>query len=205
MDRRLVYAVVALVSGAGLVLNLLRSLTADSPALGTRLVRFFSYFTIESNIFVLVVSLLLAAGAATATARFAIGHLDALIGITVTGLVFSIILAPEGADVDLASVLLHYVSPPLMLLAWLAVGPWRPVTRRAILPALLWPLAFLAWTLIHGAITDWYPYRFIDVGVHGTGTVLRNMVLVVALGLVLALAFVAVNARRGPRVRFPNG
>jgi|SRR6478672_3386301 len=205
MQRRLAYAVIALVSGAGLVMTFANTLSADRPALGTRLVRFFSYFTIESNIFVFVVALLLAVGAATATARFAIGHLDAILGITITGLVFSVILAPDGAVVDFSSVLLHYVSPPLMLLAWLAVGPWRPVTRRAIVPAFVWPVAWLAWTLLHGAISDWYPYRFIDVGVHGTATVLRNMAAVVVIGVLLGLLVIWVNTVRGPRVRFPHG
>ena len=36
---------------------------------------------------------------------------------------------------------------------------------------LLVPLTFFAYSLIRGAIVDWYPYPFIDVGLHGYGKV----------------------------------
>ncbi len=198
--QRAVYLVLALVCGVGLVMNFVNSMTADVPTShGTRIVRFFTYFTIESNILVLVAAATLAAGAAHG-ARFVLGHLDALLGITVTGIVFATILAPDGADVGTASVLLHYVSPPLALLAWLLLGPWGARSRALILPALAWPLGWLVWVLVFGAITDWYPYNFIDVGDHGLGRVLLNALFVLILGIVLCLVFIAVNRRRRARV-----
>jgi hypothetical protein len=198
--RRAVYLVLALVCGVGLVMNFVNSMTADVPAShGTRIVRFFTYFTIESNILVFVAAATLAAGAARG-ARFVLTHLDALRGITVTGIVFATILAPDGADVGTASVLLHYISPPLAVLAWLLLGPWQARSRSLIPPALAWPLAYLVWVLVWGAITDWYPYEFLDAGEHGLGGVLLNAFLVLVLGTVLCLVFIAVNRRRGVRV-----
>ena len=44
------------------------------------------------------------------------------------------------------------------------------------------------------------PYEFIDVGEHGYGGVLLNAVLVLILGIVLLLAFIAVNRRHRVRV-----
>ena len=194
--RRAAYAVLALVCATGLTLNLISSIRADEPrSLGTRLIRFFSYFTIESNILVLAIAALVALGAARGAGR-ALVHLDALIGITVTGIVFAFILAPDQAHIGLASVLLHYVSPPLALLVWLALGPWEARSWRILGPALLWPLGYLVWTVVHGAISDWYPYGFIDAGELGAGRMLRNALLVLVFGVLLGLAVIAVDRRR---------
>ena len=198
--RRAVYLVLALVSGTGLVMNFVNSMTSDVAASRPeRIVRFFTYFTIESNILVLLAAVVLAAGAEQGV-RFVLLHLDALLGITVTGIIFATILAPDGADVGTASVLLHYISPPLAVLAWLFLGPRGARSRSLIVPALVWPIGYLVWVLIWGAITDWYPYDFVDVGEHGYGGVLLNTVLVLVLGIVLLLAFLAVNRRHRVRV-----
>jgi hypothetical protein len=119
-----VYGVLALVCATGLCITFVSSVRADAPrSLATRIIRFFSYFTIESNILVCAVALLLAVGVAHGR-RFALAHLDALLGITVTGIVFALVLAPDQEHVGFSSVLLHYVAPPLALLAWLVLGPW---------------------------------------------------------------------------------
>ena len=162
--RRAVYLVLALVSGTGLVMNFVNSMTSDvATSRPERIVRFFTYFTIESNILVLLAAVVLAAGAEQRRALRAAASRRAA-GITVTGIIFATILAPDGAEVGTASVLLHYISPPLAVLAWLFLGPWGARSRSLIGPALVWPLGYLVWVLIWGAITDWYPYEFIDVG-----------------------------------------
>jgi hypothetical protein len=191
-----VYGVLALVCATGLCITFVSSVRADAPrSLATRIIRFFSYFTIESNILVCAVALLLAVGVAHG-GRFALAHLDALLGITVTGIVFALVLAPDQEHVGFSSVLLHYVAPPLALLAWLVLGPWSARSWRIIGPALVWPLVYLLWTVVHGAISDWYPYPFIDADELGFGRMLRNAVLVLLGGLVLGVAFIALDRRR---------
>jgi hypothetical protein len=194
--RRAAYLLLALVCATGLCINLVNRIRADAPpSLGTRLVRYFSYFTVESNILVLAVALLLVVGAARG-AGFALAHLDALVGITVTGIVFALVLAPDQDHIGLGSVLLHYVAPPLALAIWLAGGPWGARAYAMILPALVWPLAWLAWTLVHGALGGWYPYSFIDVDSRGLATALRNAVAVLVMGVVLLVACIAHDRRR---------
>ena len=192
--RRAVYAVLALVCATGLVINFISSVRSDDPpSLGTRMVRFFSYFTIESNILVLVVAVVLAAGAARG-AGFALAHLDALLGITVTGIIFATILAPDDDNIGAASVLLHYVAPPLASWPGCCSASLR-ATWRIILPALAWPLAYLVWMLVYGAISDGIRTRSSTSRSSG-GDILRNAVLVLLLGLVLCVAFIAVDRRR---------
>ena len=60
--------------------------------------------------------------------------------------------------------MLHYVTPPLFVLDWLLFVDKRDLDWRLGLSALGFPLAYLVWTVIHGAATGWYPYPFIDVG-----------------------------------------
>src|ERR687893_12140 len=67
---------------------------------------------------------------------------------------------------------------------------------RIIGMALLWPLAYLVWTVVHGAISDWYPYGFIDAGELGAERMLRNALLILLFGVALGLAVIAVDRRR---------
>ena len=40
--------------------------------------------------------------------------------------------------------------------------------------SLAWPAAYIAWSLIHGASSRWYPYPFVDVTQIGYATAIRN-------------------------------
>jgi hypothetical protein len=61
---------------------------------------------------------------------------------------------------------------------------------------LVWPLLWIAYTLIHGAITDWYPYPFIDVVTKGYGKVAVNIVAITIFAIVLSLTYIGVARLR---------
>lgn len=94
--------------------------------------------------------------------------------------------------------LLHYVTPPLYVLDWVVFVPKRTVGWRGGLGALGFPLAYVAWTLAHGAATGWYPYPFVDVDDLGYAQVLGNIVGLTVIFLVLELALAAIGRRIGP-------
>jgi hypothetical protein len=73
-----------------------------------------------------------------------------------------------------ADVLLHYVTPALFVLDWTLFVPKGHVPWRTVLTSLSFPLAYIAWTLVHGAQTNWYPYPFVDVRELGLQKVLLN-------------------------------
>jgi hypothetical protein len=50
----------------------------------------------------------------------------------------------------------------------------------------VYPLLWLVFTLIRGEGTGFYPYPFVDVGLHGYGRVLLNCLFVALLFLALA-------------------
>src|SRR5690606_28950316 len=97
---------------------------------------------------------------------FRVLRLDAIVGITVTGLVHWFLLRPllslEGADY-VADKLLHVVVPVLAVIGWAAFGPRPRVTAFVVRWALAWPVGWLVVTLVVGAISQWYPYPFLDV------------------------------------------
>ncbi|MEH3053546.1 MAG: Pr6Pr family membrane protein [Patulibacter minatonensis] len=206
----------AVIAGGGLLLRFVLTIVApdaapDDPDLLTRLVRFFSYFTIQSNIAVLLMALAVLQGRDLRSRLQRAIKLAALVGITVTGVVYVTILAGEAADrstlSSLANILLHYVSPPATVLVWLLTGPWPGLRLADLGRMLIWPVLWIAYTLIRGAIVDWYPYGFIDVGLHGGGKVAVNVAVIVVLAVLLGAAYAWIDRRRGGvgRAEVPAG
>jgi hypothetical protein len=199
---RWLHLAVAAVAAAGLVIQLVLLFaggadvnSGTSAAVvppGVRLLRFFSYFTIQSNILVLVAAILLAVRRGRDGTVWRVLQLDALLAIVITGIVYATILAPlvhlEGTAF-LATVLLHYVSPWLFLAIWLLVGPRPRITWSTVAAAFLWPVAWIAYTLIHGAISGWYPYPFLNAATLGYPIALRNIAGVLVAAAVLAVVF----------------
>lgn len=180
----------------------------DPPGLGTRILRFFSYFTVQSNILVAVVTGQLAANPHRDGAVWRVARLDAVVAIAVTGLVHWFLLRPllslTGLSA-LADTLLHLVVPGLAVLGWLAFGPRPRVRIATIRGALLWPVAWLVSILILGALTGWYPYPFIDVGEHGYPQVLLTSAAVTVLFLALAGGARLVDRALPPAPSAPQG
>ncbi|GAB3406492.1 Pr6Pr family membrane protein [Flindersiella endophytica] len=172
--------------------------TGESVGLGVRLWRLFSYFTIQSNLIVLAAAVVLAWRPRHDGWFWRVVRLDSLLGIVITGLVYAIVLAPQvhltGAAL-VATIGFHYVSPWAALVAWLLFGPRPRMNWATVWAAFGWPVLWLVYTFTHGALTDWYPYPFLDVVDIGLGTAIRNAFVVLVLGVLLALAFKALDGK----------
>jgi hypothetical protein len=168
--------------------------TEGNAGLALRFVRLFSYFTIESNILVLALAISLVLNPFRDGRLWRVVHADALLGIIITGLIYTTLLAGlvhnHGIDVWVNAGL-HYFAPPWTLAGWLLFGP-RPRFDWATLGWLwVWPVAWIAFTFAVGAATGWYPYPFLDVQLHGYAVAVRNTfgVIVVALVIIAILRF----------------
>jgi hypothetical protein len=154
---------------------------AHPPSMALRLLRFVAYFTIQSNILVLVSTAVLVREPAYDGPRWRVLRTAAMTGIIVTGLVHWLLLRPlldlHGADL-VADKLLHLVVPILAVVGWLVFGPRPVMTWPASLRATVWPLAWLLVVLAQGSATGWYPYPFLDHREHGW-----DHVVVVCLGI----------------------
>ena len=159
-SRRLLATPVALVAWFALGLQLFLVVRAVPPgdALLPAVGRFFSYFTVLNNLLVALVAtgVILsrswrkpALEAATAVYIFMVGVLYSLL--------LRHIWAPTGWQ-KVADGLLHDVVPVLFVVWWLFDARTRLAWRNVAL-YLLWPLLYLAITLVDGALTGWYPLR----------------------------------------------
>jgi hypothetical protein len=179
---------------------------AGAPA-WHRILRVLSFFTVQSNILAGLSSAQLARNPARDGRVWRALRLASLLGITVTGIVYSTVLAkihePNGWKETFTNDVFHYVVPIAMVVGWLLFGPRPRIDLRTIGLAMLWPVAWFGYTLIHGAISHWYPYPFVDVATHGYGRVLLNAVLVVLVLLVVTALYWLAD-RRLPRSRGPS-
>jgi hypothetical protein len=153
-----------------------------------------SYFTVLSNVFGAVVLL---AGVVRPVPDLLRGAAALYLGMT--GLVFALLLS--GLDLGLlepwANSLLHHVMPVVLVIDWLLVPPRRgfPVVRS--LWWLVFPAAYLVYTLVRGSIVDWYPYPFVDPRPRGYPHVITMSVgIAVAFGVAALAVGWAGNRRR---------
>jgi hypothetical protein len=65
----------------------------------------------------------------------------------------------------------HVAVPVLTVIGWLVFGPRPRIDARALAWSLVWPIGWLVYTLVVGALTGWYPYPFLDLSARGVGPV----------------------------------
>jgi hypothetical protein len=189
--------VIAAAVGVQLVLvlqgkNVLTDAHGRIPAVSTRVIRFLSYFTIESNLLCLFTAATLVADPGRDGRVWRVLRVDALVGITVTGLIYVTLLRPvvnlHGVS-KLTDIGMHYASPLLVVIGWLLFGPRPRIDRSVLLPSLAWPALYVGYTIAHGAATKWYPYPFVDVVTLGYRVTLRNGVGICVLLLGISVLF----------------
>jgi hypothetical protein len=185
----------------GILVRLFVAAGADGPfpTVSGRLFNVFCYFTIQSNIIVGVTSLLLAIRPDRSSMAFRVFRLDGVVCIAITAVVYHTSLAHlvnlQGMAV-FSDKLMHTVCPALYLGGWLLFGPWGAISLRVIRYALIFPLTWLAFTLLRGPIVDFYPYPFLDVRVLGYPRVALNAVVISALFFLLASGAAGVDRLR---------
>ena len=201
---RIWFAVTALCVAAGVALSVYTAVQTPGhfPSGVERGFNTFAFFTVQSNLIAGGTALLLAIRLDRPSLVFRTFRLIGLVAITVTGVVFHVALARlldlDGLD-QLGNQLVHTVVPVLTVVGWLIFGPRGATSRRVAWLSLIFPACWLAFTLIRGAVIDWYPYPFIDVSVIGYGKAVLNAFWVSLLLLGLAAGATALDSRLGPR------
>lgn len=189
----------------GLVIGGASVLTPDDPpTVAVRLVRFFGYFTIQSNILVGIGTLVLVRRPNADSLLWRVIRLDGILGITVTGVIHWFFLRPL-LHLEVWSYatdkILHVAVPLMAVIGWVAFGPRFRITSRTILAATIWPILYMIGVAIYGEIAGWYAYPFIDVSLHGYPQVMVTGVAILALLLALA-GIAAFVDRKLPTGRF---
>lgn len=152
---------------------------------------FFSFFTVESNI-IAVVSLLISGvyswrGSTPRWVHYVRGA--ATIYMVVTGITYSLLLRNVQVDtaVPWVNLVLHYIIPIVMIVDWLIDLPPFRIRVGSAMIWLIYPIAYLAYSLIRGPIVNWYPYPFLDPRPDGYGPVIVMSIGIAVGALLLAL------------------
>ena len=161
-----------------------------------RLIDLFSYFTIWSQIVVGVVMTLLYLNPARDGKLFRVFRLDSILMITVTGVVYNLLLGPnyppQGLN-QISSPIQHTITPLITVLVFVIAGPRGWINLKNILAALVVPIVYVFYTLFRGAIIGKYPYDFFDVVSFGYAYVVTFVMGILFASLIVAGIYWAID------------
>jgi len=166
---------------------ILETKRASTPEL---VMRFFTYYTILTNILVALCATAIALKGFDQNRFFArSGTITATtVNITIVGVVYNIVLRGLAEPQGLARVvdeMLHLIIPVAFLLSWFLFVPKGSLQWKSVWLWLIYPLSYFVVILLRGVIAGWYPYPFIDVNSLGYGKALLNA-LVLSIGFILS-------------------
>ena len=192
---------VGVLRGAASLLVLAAIITQITDQLGAEVFvpsEYFSYFTVQSSMMNVVV---LAAGAILAfrlkrdTVLYTGVRMATVTYAVVTGVVYNLLLRglpPTGyVGVQWPNEVEHVWIPLYILIDWLFATGRARLAWTWVWAAIAYPLAWCAFTLLHGAATGWYPYPFIDPTGPGGWPSVAGYILGIA-AFIIGLAFLAV-------------
>jgi hypothetical protein len=198
---RALLAIIAVCGWFALVSQFYLILVNRTASVPETIIRYFSFFTILTNLLVAVCCTVLLLRPASGWGRFFAkpGTLTAIaVYIAVVGIIYNIVLRsvwnPQGLQ-KIADELLHTVVPVLFLVHWLTGMPRSKIQQKAVLFWMIYPLVYITYILSRGTVSGFYPYPFIDVSRLGPGRVLLNAAGCAIVFVVLSLLFRAIANR----------
>jgi hypothetical protein len=165
---------------------------------GETTIRFFSFFTILTNALAAIYLTRKAAKRSAVGEHFfdKPGVLTAItVYITIVGLVYQTVLRHVWEPTGLQMVvdeLLHSIMPVCVILFWFLYEKKSAVTWSQLLSWMIYPLVYLIFILIRGALSGFYPYPFIDVSKLGLQIVLANGFFLLIVFLIFCALYIAV-------------
>ena len=162
--------------------------------------QYFSYFTIQSSMVasvVLVVGGVMALRLPVDTALYTLVRVSVLSYAVVTAVVYNVLLRgiPEEGFIESKwpGELMHVWIPLFIALDWL-LSPGRPALRwTGLRYVVIYPLAWVAFTLLRGTATGWFPYPFLEPS---TGALSISAYVVGIAGFIVAIASLAIGWSR---------
>ncbi|RYY44079.1 MAG: hypothetical protein EOO06_18735, partial [Chitinophagaceae bacterium] len=145
---------------------------------------FFSFFTIQCNILVAITAASAAFFPTTGVGRFFTStsvQTAVALYIFIVALVYNTVLRGlvplEGWNLFLDT-MLHVVNPLLYLSYWFIVSRKKSLLEyKNGLYWLIFPFAYLVYSMIRGAMVGWYPYPFLNAAQKGYATVSLNILI----------------------------
>ena len=206
---RIVFGIAALIAWFGFVLNLILNIFDVYPSTNTnpnllgfneagiaglpgRVIDFLSYFTVWSNLLYAIVMTMLWYGSMRSTRINRTLRLDSLVMMTVTGIIYWMLLAADAQLQGLeyiTNAIQHYINPVLAAVVFIIWGPRRWIKFGTIFAALIIPIIWAVYALVRGAVINAYPYPFLNVADRGLPAVLTTIAMIAVFGIVIGAIY----------------
>ncbi|MBA4198406.1 MAG: hypothetical protein C0459_12720 [Chitinophaga sp.] len=163
------------------------------------LIRFFSYFTILTNLMIAIYCSVLLLKPLSKTGLFFSQQKNTTavtVYIVIVEIIYNTVLRglwkPEGL-LRLVDELLHLIIPALFFVYWLAFTKKNFLKWKDAFAWLLYPLIYVIYILIRGNFSGFYPYPFIDMDKLGVAKTLVNAGFVTLLFLLISVMFIGLG------------
>jgi len=195
-STRLIALIGAMIGWFAIITQLYLIISNRTVSVLETIFRFFSYFTIDTNILVALCFAFIFFGKSSRVGIFfsKASTITALtVYITIVGIVYNTILRPQWKPEGMQKIvdeLLHSVIPLYFILFWIFIRT-RGLEWKHAFSWLIYPVVYMLYALLLGAITKFYPYIFVDVNRHGYAKAFSNAALVLFAILILSLVLIA--------------
>ena len=168
-------------------------------------IRFFTFFTILSNILVAFVFTAILAQPKGNFSFFLnpINQSAIAVYIFVVGIVYNLILRflwqPQGIQ-RIVDEMLHSIIPIYYILYWYFKINTKSILWKNSINWLIYPIVYLIVIMIRGKFSNYYPYPFVNVTALGINKVLLNVILLTLFFGVVAMTFIAIAKFKNKRI-----
>ena len=200
--RKTYLLILVLVEWFSLIAQCVLHMQASPAAPPEALLRFFTFFTITTNILVAIYATnQLLTSSNNQTGFFARPSVQTAIAlyILIVGLVYNTVLRSRWPSSGLQAVLhdlLHTVAPLMVLIYWWKWVDTRRLTFSNIPAWLIYPAVYAIIVILRGHFAGWYPYFFLEAPTLGYPRVFMNSALLVGVFLLFSFAFVFLGKRK---------
>ena len=192
-------SVLALLGWFALIAQFCIILSSGVAPTAELIVRYFSYFTITTNLIVaLCCTTLLFVPQSKWGSFFSRQTTQAAITvyIVIVGIIYNLILRfiwdPKGLQ-RIVDELLHLIIPILFLIYWFIFVLKDKLKWSSFWSWLIYPLVYVIYIFIRGAFSGFYPYPFLDVTKLGYPKVLINSLGITLAFVVVSLLFIGIG------------
>lgn len=170
-------------------------------------INFFSFFTVQVNIVVLLTFLLSVIVIAGGKQKKWLDILRSAttVYILMVGIGFSVLLAGlEGVALTAVpwdNTVLHYIIPIAVAVDFMIDRPSSKLRFKHSLVWLVYPVAYAVYSLVRGAFVGWYPYPFLNPSTNGIEGIVIAVLGLMVLGLLLVAVIVGLTGRSKPLLK----
>jgi len=190
--RKIYLLVLAGLEWFGLIAQFILILNSRAASPGELMMRYFTFFTITTNLLVGIYTLALLVRPTHRFFTHPSTQTAIVMYITVVGLIYNLILRNGWSSSGLQTLvheILHSVIPPMVILYWALWVDARSLKPKVIGRWLLYPAVYTAIIFIRGAVANWYPYPFLDLRHLSPATVILNCIGILVVFLLFSAIY----------------